>query len=590
MLFGLAGRRSAAQGFGAAMRSHWMKPAGCVLALGLLLSACVGEVGQHGDTGPKAGGPSSTGGGNGVAPPGGGSSATGPGPTNVDPQSCSQSLPAARIWRISDQQYVTAVADLLPGATAPEITTPGRSRAEFINVADLYPVSGALAVDLRTAAKAIAASTVGAADLGKRLGCAGAVDRGCASAFVQRFVARAFRRPLEPVESEAFTKLFDFGTTTSVNDGVRLVIEATLQAPSFLYRTELGRAGDAGKPATALTPFELASSLSFFFLDSIPDDGLWQAAMDGSLARPEIYERETKRLLGLPRVRQNLAHVFMKWIGLGAGVTTELASEDYPDYNDDLRASLTAESAHFFADAVAQGQGSPLGDLFTTRKTFIDQRLAKLYGLPYTGPAGGFVDVNLPAGERAGFFTQAGFVVSKSRGEVVVHRGKWMRQELLCGDIPDPLPGVNTEPPVGDFTPRQLSELRMSSSTCGACHALMDGLGLAFSHYDAMGRYLAKDAKGAPVDASGVIQVSDFDGPVRDAVDLAQKLSRSNQARLCIETRMLAYALGRDTEPGRDDCTIRQIDDQIKAGGGRLLDLMSAIALAPAFRSRGGQP
>jgi hypothetical protein len=104
-----------------------------------------------------------------------------------------------------------------------------------------------------------------------------------------------------------------------------------------------------------------------------------------------------------------------------------------------------------------------------------------------------------------------------------------------------------------------------------------------------MGRYVAKDAKGAPVDASGLIQISDFDGPVRDAVELAQKLAGSNQARLCIETRMLAYALGRDTEPGRDDCTIRQIDDQIKAGGGRLLDLMTAIALAPAFRSRGGQ-
>jgi hypothetical protein len=150
---------------------------------------------------------------------------------------------------------------------------------------------------------------------------------------------------------------------------------------------------------------------------------------------------------------------------------------------------------------------------------------------------------------------------------------------------------VNTEPPVGNFTPRQLSEMRMSSGTCGACHQLMDGLGLAFQHYDALGRYQAKDERGAAVDATGQIQVSDFDGPVKDAVDLAQKLAGSRQARLCIETRMLAYALGRDSDAtsGRDDCTIRQIDDQIKAGGGRLLDLMSAIALAPAFRTRAGQ-
>ena len=581
MLFGLAGQRSAAHR--RAISADASGITGWVLALAGVVSVvgCLGQV-DSGKPGAPSTSPDPGGLPPGVPPPSGQPSS----PANVNPQTCSQALPGTRIWRLSDEQYRTAVGDLLPGVTAPEITTPGRSRAEFINVADLYPVSGALAVDLRAAAKSVAAATASAPDLGKRLGCPGPVDRACAGAFVDRFVARAFRRPLEAAESEAFTKLLGFGAETSVADGIRLVIEATLQSPSFLYRTELGKDNPgSGKPA-ALTPFELAAALSFFMLDSIPDEPLWAAALDGSLARNEVYERETKRLLGLPRVRQNLGRVFLKWIGLGAGVTTELVSEEYPEYDDGLRQSLAAEALHFFNDAVAQG--SSLGDLFTTRRTFVDKRLAALYGLPYTGQ-GDFINVTLPTAQRAGFFTQAGFIVSKSRGEVVVHRGKWMREELLCGDIPDPLPGVNTEPPVGMWTPRQLSEQRMSSSTCGACHSLMDGLGLAFQHYDALGRYAAKDDHG-PIDASGQIKFSDFDGPVQDAVDLAQKLAGSQQARLCIETRMLAYALGRDsdTASGRDDCTVRQIDDQIKAGGGRLLDLMGAIAQAPAFRTRSG--
>jgi hypothetical protein len=179
-------------------------------------------------------------------------------------------------------------------------------------------------------------------------------------------------------------------------------------------------------------------------------------------------------------------------------------------------------------------------------------------------------------------------VVSKSRGEVVVHRGKWVREELLCGEIPSPPPGVSTEPPADLFTPRELSDQRMQSSNCGACHALMDGLGLAFGQYDSLGRYITKDEKGNPVDARGEIRFSDVDGPVADVLDMAQRLSGSQQARLCIETRMLAYALGRDSDVHADECQVRQLDEQIKAGGGRLLDLMGAIAMSPGFRARSG--
>jgi hypothetical protein len=501
----------------------------------------------------------------------------------VLPGDCQADPTPARIWRLSDEQYVKAVGDLLPGVKVPAITTPGRSNAEFLNMAELYPVSGALAVDLRASAKAVATAAI--ADLPQRMACAAAEDeRACGEAFVRRLATRAFRRPLDAADQDALTKLFAVGAQTSVKDGVRLSIEGVLQSPSFLYRTELGSGAGA---TVALTPYELASALSFFLLDSIPDPPLWQVAEDGSLDRPEIYQQQVDRLLGDPRVRENLARVFLKWSGLGGGVTTELPTDQFPSYDQALRDSLMGEATRFFGDLLAQG--GTLADLLGSRRTFIDQRLATLYGVPYQG-GGDFVATTLPAGERSGMLTQGAFLVSKSRGEPIVLRGKWVREELLCGDIPSPPPNINTDPPPGEeLTPRQFSQRRTSSSVCGACHQLMDGIGLAFANYDPLGRFVTKDDKGAALDASGDIQMSDFDGRVNGALELAGRLGKSRQARNCVETRMLSYALGRDVASGDAACEQRRIDARIGADA-RLLDLLGAIALGPGFRARTEAP
>jgi hypothetical protein len=552
----------------------------------IAVTGCVGSVGDadHAAPGDQPGAPDPAGPGPASGPPG-----SAPEPVA---SACKAAPPPARIWRISDQQYRVAVGDLLPGLDIPEITTPGRSRAEFINVAELYPVSGALAVDLRTAAKTVAAAAV--QNLAARLGCGpGQNERDCASAFVQRLVTRGVRRPLEPAERQAYEKLFASGAERSVADGVRLCIEALLQSPSFLYRTELGTPGATGR--VSLAPYELASALSFFFTDTVPDAELLKAAEDGSLGRAEGYDRQVARLVAQPRVRETLSRVFLKWIGLGAGVTTELSSDDYPMYDEGLRQALTDEATHFFSDALEHG-GSLLS-LFTSRKTFVDKRLAMLYGVPFPSSgvgADGFAEVTLPASERAGFLTQGGFVVSKSRGEMVVHRGKWVREELLCGTIPAPPAGLVAEPAPGDLTARQQADLRIKNGTCGACHQLMDPLGLTFEHYDGMARYATRDSRGMPVDASGELRNSDIDGPVRDAIQLGERLAQSQQARLCVATRMLAYAVGRDSDgedaPNVEDarCEAQQLDQQIGGGNGKLIDLMAAIARSPAFRTRGG--
>jgi hypothetical protein len=510
----------------------------------------------------------------------------GAGPSSVPrgappPPACGGELAPARIWRLSDEQYRRAVADLLPGVTVPEVSTPGRSGAEFVDAADLFPASGALVADLHSAARAVAAAAV--VDLPSRMGCAaGQAERACAEAFIDRFAARAYRRPLEAADRQALAALFAAGAAESVRAGVELVIEGILQSPSFLYRTELGAPG-AG-PRFELTAHERASALSFFLLGSIPDEGLVRAANDGSLATPEGYRRQIERLLADARVRQNLGRVFGKWVGLGAGITTELDPDQYPGYDDALKQSMVEESARVFDDLLARG--GTFTDLLTGRRTFVDQRLAALYGLP--APGAGFVEVMLPAAERAGLLTRAAFITNQSRGEPIVHRGKWVREELLCGEMPEPPAGVNTTPPVDpNLTARQFAQMRMADGSCSACHALMDGIGLTFGHYDALARFVTKDDQGRPIDASGQVEGSDVAGPASDVLQLSQRLAGSAQVRACVETRMLSYALGRELDPEAARCEQQRIDAAIAGGGHRLLDLMGAIAGAPSFQVRG---
>jgi hypothetical protein len=537
----------------------------CPLAFAIVFGAgCAGSISGSGDQG--------------VAPPGPGA------PGNSAPGAaglCGGDVTPARIWRLTDDEYRRAVTDLLPGVTVPGVSTPGRSNAEFVNVADLYPASGALVADLHSAARMVAAAAV--TDLPTRMACApGQAERPCADAFIERFATRAYRRPLEPADRQALAALFAAGGAESVSAGVELVIEGVLQSPSFLYRTELGAPG-AG-PRLELTAYERASALSFFLLGSIPDDGLIRAASDGSLATAQGYGREIQRLLGEPRVRQNLVRVLSKWVGLGGGITTELDPDQYPIYDEALKQSMVEEAGRVFDDLLASG--GTFADLLTGRRTFVDRRLATVYGVPYDGT--GFVATTLPADQRAGLFTRAAFIANQSRGEPIVHRGKWVREEILCGDMPEPPAGVNTTPPVDPtLTSRQFAQMRMSDPSCGACHQLMDGIGLTFGRYDAVGRFVTRDDQGRLIDPSGLVQGSDVAGPADDIIQLARRLAGSGQARACIETRMLSYALGRELAADAVRCEQQRIDDGLAAGGYRLLDLMGAIARSPAFHLRG---
>jgi hypothetical protein len=309
-------------------------------------------------------------------------------------------------------------------------------------------------------------------------------------------------------------------------------------------------------------------------------------AQDGTLAKPEVLKAQTERLLQTPRAHQNIARIFLKWLGLGAGVVTELNAAAFPEYDDALRASMLQESTRFLTSLL--DTGGTLQDLVTSRKSFVDARLAALYGVPYTG-AGDFVAAELPA-ERAGILTQAGVLVSKSRGHAIVIRGKFVRRDLFCQNIPSPPPNVNIQMfSTGNLTEREQSTARTSDAVCGACHKLMDPIGIAFQKFDAMARYKPTGMDGMPADSAGELTATDVDGVVNSPVELAAKIGQSDGARLCLSKEMVTYALGRELGAA-DDCEQRRVADEVRTAGGHLTDLIAAIVHGPAFGVRtGGQ-
>jgi hypothetical protein len=489
----------------------------------------------------------------------------------------------ARIWRLSDEQYSAVVADLLPGVTVPSVTTPGRGRDEFLVTDTALPVSSALSSDIRVSAKAVAKSAI--ADLGKLTGCA-SQDRGCAETFVTKFGARAFRRPVTNDEKSGLLGLYDVGAKENHGEGIKLIIEAILQTPSFWYRTEMG-GGSADTKLIQLTGYEMASALSFYLLNSIPDAELWRAAEDGSLLKDEVIDQQVNRLLALPRVQENLTRVHLKWVGLGDGINVDLASQ-FPDFTNDLKTSLEQETKLFFADLLTKG--GTMADVLTSRRGFVDQRLAMHYGV--TAPGGsGFSEVTYPANQRAGIVTQAAILARYSLGHPVVLRGKYVREQLLCGSIGSPtnVPGIEEESNASANLPeREQSKRRADNPTCNACHQMMDPLGLAFVQYDNLARWKPNDKDGKPLDASGAISLTDdADGPVANAVELAKKMSESKTVRLCMAQQMYTYALGRDLISD-DKCELQRIDAYVQANGGKLSQLVSGIIKSAAFRYRTG--
>ncbi|QDG53156.1 DUF1592 domain-containing protein [Persicimonas caeni] len=406
-------------------------------------------------------------------------------------------------------------------------------------------------------------------------------DDSCVRGFIDSFGRRAFRRPLSQDESDRLWQLFEgMRAEYGLGTGIRAVVEAALQSPKFLYRFEVGELADDG--VVELTDFEVASRLSYFLLDSMPDEQLLSAAEAGELSTKEGVEAQTRRLLETADARRSLNRAFMTWMGLDDLSSVE--KED-PDFTPEMRTSMEAATLAFIDQIIWEGDGR-LSTLLTAPFAYVDRETAPLYGVEPPDDDS-IVRVDLDGEKRLGLLTQPAVLARYAYGDTTVHRGLFIRDAFFCSRPPPPPNEFEDPPETYEGQPaRERAEDRMNHQQCGACHKQIDPLGLAFDEFDGMGRWTETDEHGNPVHDSGAIYgTSSTDQEVRGPVELARALAESGEVRQCVVRQWFRLAFAR-TMTREDACSLQQLEEALQSSDDDIRELIVTIATSDAFRYR----
>jgi hypothetical protein len=503
-----------------------------------------------------------------------------PSTSTTSPGACADTLGVAPLRRLTRAEYDATVRDLVGvDARAAVGFVPDEKLGAFdVNVTS--PVSQLALDDYLKAADGIARQVVSNAKaLAALLPCdARAGDAACARGFIETVGARAYRRLLSAEEIARLQKVFDAGAADGgFTSGVRLALQAMLSSPGFVYHLEMG-APDASGPLRVLTAYELASRLSYFIWGSMPDAALFEAARSGELARPEGFAAQARRLLKDDRAREAMRSFHAQWLGV-----TKLLDRD--QFDDPIGPSAYQEVVRVVDDVLWSGDGKLTG-LLTTRASFADAGLWSLYGLPGAAPATGvFAKVQLDPRQRSGVLTR---VAALAAHRTPTARGKFVRVDVLCQDVPPPPANVDTTLPAPDpgQPPRARWEKHVENPVCGSCHRLMDPVGFGFSSYDELGKYRTMDGKW-PVDARGeIVGTLASDGPFDGPIELSERLAKSAELGSCVAREMFVYALGRLADPARDRCALEAADRAFRESGYDVRALILAVAASDGFRAR----
>lgn len=544
--------------------------------LGLLVAAC-GESTVSGGGGPSEA--PSVPGGSGDVP--GGTLEPGPG-------DAAGSNPNTRLVRLSHAQYANTLRELLGIDDTPEASfAPDALNGFKFDTSNDLRVDPRLGPQYRTAAEQLAARVVSDEDLFERIVPCEADAEGCASEFIEAFGARAFRRPLASAESARFQSLFGLAASVSEGEGnafqqgVGLVVEAMLQSPQFLYRAEVSH-GSVSEGRAPLDDWEVASRLSYFIYDSMPDESLFERAREGELHTPDQVGAEVARMLDDPRAAAKLSSFHEQAWQVGRYAKISPDRETFPDLPDDLVDHLRASQQRFVEAVVEDGGG--LRELLTAPYAFVDSQIASLYETDVDGDD--LERVDFDDGERKGFLMQAGFLASNAyaRKTDPIHRGVFILRDVLCRDIPDPpadaaqTPLPETDEPIE--TTREEITLLTGQLYCPGCHSQINEPGFSFEGFDAVGRPRERE-NGVEVDTSGSITLDGEEIDFSGAGELVEALAASEEAQRCYNSRWLEFAYGRELTE-RDDV----FRDRLGATQRGVRELIEELVTAPEFLSR----
>jgi hypothetical protein len=402
--------------------------------------------------------------------------------------------------------------------------------------------------------------------------------------FIANFGRRVYRRELSSDERARYQAIYDQGPAVFASgdaraDGAELVIEAMLQSPHFIYRTELG---DDGAP---LSGYEIASKLSFLISDTTPNDELLDAAAEGRLDNPDGVAEVARQLIDSPDAALALARFHSELFGLDRYLSIAKDPNVFPEHDESINGSLERAEELFLSQLVEQGRG--LEALLTSTTAFANDEIAPFYGVEVSSGAE-FEEVDLGA-ERPGLFTRLGFLAYNGtlRDPDSIHRGVEINRTMLCSSLTPP-PGII--PALPTVEPGQTNRERVNAhtgpGTCGAgCHStIINPIGFAFENFDSMGQLRDTD-NGKPVDTSSAYEFADglasFDG----APELMALLAASPQVHACYAREIAEFSLGRDIDQ-EDGVLVGELQRGSLLEQHSIKDLLMAVVVSPAFGQR----
>ncbi|HET9933101.1 MAG TPA: DUF1588 domain-containing protein [Polyangiaceae bacterium] len=576
-------------------------------ALAVAVAACVACGGEdypalpevHESGGTNSGGESSSSGGASSALGGGSSTAASTGfggGSDVafggsGTAACSEAAPR-RVRRLTLREVELTLTDLLATPSGTFAWSARDPKVQgFDTNADALTVAGDGFEDFVD----VAVLAVQGADVTVLAPCVTSSDESCVPPFVADFAERAFGRPVTSVERQRLSDLYTSSRQNfDAGGALRLVLQAILSSPYFLYRSELGPS-DAGT-TTSLTPYEAANGLAFALTGARPDATLRARAKDDpDFMSLGALREEARRLSGTDRAKQQLLRFLRQWLGMDDLRSVNKIPALFPEFTPEVKADLDREVETYLSQALAPGAGT-LSALLSGSFAYPSQTVFdRLYAGDYRAKgkdvpvAGAFTPIAFELGLRKGVIGLPAWLAAHSpvHRSSPVDRGLAIRNRFFCQSLPSPpANALSVAPGPGDevATTRQKFEQHSNNDACRGCHQAMDPIGFGLEMMDAIGRYRDTE-NGLPVNSKGQLSGTDVDGPFEGPAELADKLLASRIVRDCFTVQMFRYVAGRDTESG-DSCLLQALQRRFAADELDISGLAQEIAVQTQLAPR----
>jgi mono/diheme cytochrome c family protein len=413
-----------------------------------------------------------------------------------------------------------------------------------------------------------------------------AEEDGCASQIISTLVTKAFRRPSKEADLQAMMEFFRAGRKEggSFDQGIEAVVQRVLADPEFIYRSEVEPASVTPGTPYRISDLELASRLSFFLWSSIPDEELIKLGAENKLHDPDVLRKQVDRMVADPRSEAFIENFTGQWLNVRGMKASEPVVDLFPDFDSTLRDAYRREIDLFFGSIIHENRS--ILDLLTADYTFVNERLAKEYGIPdIYGSRFRRVKLGPEFDVRRGLLGKGALltVTSDAARTSPVKRGKWFLETFFGVSPPSPPPNVNTDitPKPGEApkTLRATMEAHHRNPNCAACHSIFEPMGFAMENFDAVGKWRTEEA-GSPIDVTGATS----DGTPLNGIPSLRELvvQKSDLFAEVVAEKLLTYAIGRGLDY-QDKPLVRSITRKAAKDDYRFSSLLMGVIDSPAF-------